>query len=76
MRQKLRVFVEDGIPVADVPPRTMWDLVQHLAEERVTVSYHFRGTHFAVRFLATDARRAQQVLDAWAGEAAGAMIAA
>lgn len=71
MRQKLDVQVvrSTGMVYAQVPPLCMWELVNHLCELRIPVSYHFMGTHFTVRFPNTPAEKAQQLLNDWAQEA-------
>lgn len=67
MRQRLQAFTDaNGIPYAKVPCQSMWDLVEYLSYQRVTVSYHYAATHFTVTFLRKDVRSAQAILDGWA----------
>jgi hypothetical protein len=70
MRQRLVVTTDSaGIPQAEVPLTSMWDLVEYLSYQRVSVSYHYRATHFTVSFPRQDARSAQRILDEWATSA-------
>ena len=66
MRQKLIITTDpSGIPQADVPLNSMWDLVEYLSYQRVSVSYHYHSTHFTVSFPRRDASEAQRILDEW-----------
>ena len=70
MRQRLIVTIDSsGIPQADVPLTSMWDLVEYLSYQRVAVSYHYRATHFTVSFPRQDVSAAQRILDEWAASA-------
>ena len=67
MRQALTVSVDPaGIPSAEVPFPCMWDLVEYLSYQRVTVSYQYEATHFTVTFPKQDSESAQRLLDQWA----------
>lgn len=67
MRQPLHVIVNaNGLPQADVPFACMWDLVEYLSYQRISVTYQYRATHFSVTFPRVDAMTAQNVLDEWA----------
>ena len=46
--------------------RIPWSIFRR---SRVAASYHFRGTHFAARFLATHARR--EIDRGWLGDGRG-----
>ena len=66
MRQRLVVTTDAaGIPQANVPLSSMWDLVEYLSYQRVSVTYHYKATHFTVMFTRQDAASAQHVLDEW-----------
>ena len=66
MRQRLVVTTDAaGIPQADVPLTSMWDLVEYLSYQRESVSYQYRATHFTVTFPRQDAASAQRILDHW-----------
>jgi hypothetical protein len=43
----------------------MWDLVEYLSYQRVTVSYQYEESHFIVTFPRQDAPSAQRILDDW-----------
>jgi hypothetical protein len=67
MRQRLTVLEDaNGVPKAEVPFTCMWDLVEYLSYQRVSVSYQYEPTHFTVIFSRQDAGSAQRVLDRWA----------
>ncbi len=67
MRPQLPVSVgPEGLPVAQVPFRFMWDLVDHLSCQRVAVSYQYQAADFTVTFTRIDAPSAQQILNGWA----------
>jgi hypothetical protein len=67
MPQRLVVTADSsGIPKAEVPFSCMWDLVEYLSFQRVTVAYHYEATHFVVSFPRQDMASAQEVLDCWA----------
>ena len=66
MPQRLVVTHDSsGLPKAEVPFACMWDLVEYLSYQRVTVSYHYQATHFVVTFPRQDLAAAQEVLDTW-----------
>jgi len=66
MRQKLIVTTDpSGVPQAEVPLTSMWDLVEYLSYQRVAVAYHYRATHFTVTFPRQDISTAQRILDEW-----------
>lgn len=66
MRQRLVVSQdESGLPVARVPFFCMWDLVEYLSYQRVTVSYQYQASHFTVTFPRQDVASAQRILDDW-----------
>jgi hypothetical protein len=67
MRQHLTITIdESGAPRAEVPGQCMWDLVEYLSYQRVTVTYKYEATHFTVIFPRQDAPSAQRLLDDWA----------
>jgi hypothetical protein len=67
MRPQLPVSLgSDGLPVAQVPFKFMWDLVDHLSCQRVAVSYQYHASDFTVTFTRTDLSSAQQILNSWA----------
>ncbi len=77
MRQKLYVSTDgDGVPRAEVPSAAMWDLVEYLSYQRVSVTYQYQATHFVVLFPRNDAVTAQRLLDEWAESAAHALQSA
>ena len=66
MPQRLIVSTDPaGIPKAEVPFSCMWDLVEYLSYQRVTVAYHYQATHFVVTFPPKHLASTQQVLDSW-----------
>jgi hypothetical protein len=66
MRQRLTVTVDStGLPCAQVPFPCMWDLVEYLSYQRVTVSYQYQASHFTVSFPRQDVESAQRLLDDW-----------
>jgi hypothetical protein len=68
MRQELKVVVSEDsrVPYAEVPCDCMWDLIEYLSYQRVTVNYDFKTTHFTVAFPRQSAASAQELLDQWA----------
>ena len=67
MRERLIVTTDpSGVPQADVPLTSMWDLVEYLSYQRIAVSYHYRATHFTVSFPRQEVSEAQRILDEWA----------
>jgi hypothetical protein len=71
MRQPLTVSVDaTGVPYAKVPCASMWDLVEYLSYQRVTVTYQYQASHFIVSFTHQDLDAAQRVLDEWVHAAA------
>ncbi len=74
MRQPLRVSTDStGVPYAEVPCTSMWDLVEFLSIQRIAVTYQYRASHFVVAFPHQDIETAQKILDDWAHAAAGAL---
>jgi hypothetical protein len=66
MRQRLIVTADAaGIPQANVPLTSMWDLVEYLSYQRVSVTYQYKATHFTVMFPRQDVASAQHLLDGW-----------
>ena len=66
MREHLKVALDSsGLPAAMVPFSCMWELVEYLSYQRVTVSYQYHASHFTVTFTRSDVESAQQVLDGW-----------
>jgi hypothetical protein len=66
MRQRLIVTPDaSGLPTAQVPFPCMWDLVEYLSYQRVTVSYQYQASHFTVTFPRQDVESAQRILDDW-----------
>jgi hypothetical protein len=67
MRPHLSVIADSaGLPCAQVPMTSMWDLVEYLSYQRCSVTYQYKGTHFTVTFPRQDFASAQRVLDEWA----------
>jgi hypothetical protein len=54
-----------GVPVAYVPASSLWDLVEFLSYQRVSVTYRFEETHFAVVFPKSDLATAERLLADW-----------
>ena len=66
MRQRLLLVADvHGVPHAEVPFSSMWDLVEYLSLQRIAVSYQYQATHFVVTFPRMDCNTAQRVLDEW-----------
>jgi hypothetical protein len=66
MRQPLTVTADaTGVPYAEVPCASMWDLVEYLSYQRVAVTYQYQASHFIVAFPHQDMESAQRVLDEW-----------
>jgi hypothetical protein len=63
-----------GVPIALIPPQYLWDLVEYLSTQRLSVHYSYRGERFAVSFPRMTLAAAQQTLDEWKN--AYALIAA
>ena len=77
MRPHLIVEMDStGLPYAEVPGSSMWDLVEYLSYQRIAVTYQYHATHFTVTFLRQGTAAAQQVLDAWASAQAGVLQSA
>lgn len=71
MRQRLHIETDsNGVPHADVPFSCMWDLVEYLSYQRVSVSYQYEATHFTVTFTRQEPSSAQKILDEWANSPA------
>ena len=67
MRERLQVSADaNGVPQAQVPFGCMWDLVEYLSYQRVSVSYQYEATHFTVTFPRQEPSSAQRLLDDWA----------
>lgn len=67
MRPRLTVTADStGIPYAEVPCTSMWDVVEYLSFQRVAVNYQYQASHFVVFFPRVDMENAQRILDAWA----------
>lgn len=72
MRQRLTVHSdENGIASADVPFSAMWELVEYLSFQRVSVNYQYQASHFTVTFPRQDVASAQRLLDEWAQSSVG-----
>jgi GTPase SAR1 family protein len=66
MRQRLTITMDPtGLPSAEVPFPSMWDLVEYLSYQRVVTNYQYHASHFSVTFPRLDAERAQRLLDEW-----------
>lgn len=66
MRQRLIVTPNvEGIPSAQVPCLSMWDLVEYLSYQRVATTYQYHESYFTVTFPRMDLETAQQILDEW-----------
>jgi hypothetical protein len=67
MRQRLNVTLNgNGLPHAQVPFQCMWNLVEYLSYQRVTVTYTYQESYFTVTFPRMDREAAQRILDEWA----------
>jgi hypothetical protein len=63
----LEVTVDDqGVPVVQVPSGQLWELVEHLSAQRLTVHYSYHGQLFEVRFPRMSVAEVQQTLVEWA----------
>jgi hypothetical protein len=58
-----------GHPVVDVPASCLWDLVDYLSIQRVSVTYHFEQTHFTVVFPKSEPACVERLLQDWAASA-------
>jgi hypothetical protein len=66
MRPQLPVSLNtEGLPIAQVPFKFMWDLVEHLSCQRVAVSYQYQASDFTVTFTRIDLPTAEQILSSW-----------
>jgi len=66
MRQRLIAALDDaGLPCAKVPFPCMWELVEYLSYQRVSVVYRHHASHFTVTFQKMDMESAQCLLDDW-----------
>ncbi len=69
MKPHLTVHLDHaGHPYALVPDDWLWELVEYLSYQRLHVSYHFGGPHFAVTFQGQNPQQVQELLDHWAAE--------
>jgi hypothetical protein len=55
-----------GVPVAQIPPQHLWELVEYLSGQRLSVHYSYHGEGFEVRFPRMTVAEARRTLDAWA----------
>ena len=67
MRPRFQVVISEStsIPHAEVPCNFVWELVEYLSYQRVSVIYSFRETFFLISFPRTSPRVAQEILDDW-----------
>ena len=66
MRQPLVAETDDsGLACAKVPFSCMWELVEYLSHQRVSVLYHHHTSHFTVTFQKMDMASAQGLLEEW-----------
>ena len=63
----------NGVPVAYVPPPLLWNLVEYLSYQRVSVTYRYEETHFAMVFPKSDLATAERLLSDWAHSAEAQM---
>ncbi len=63
---RIQALREGQLPVAAVPSRHVWELVEYLAYRRTQVQYSYGSTHFYVTFLHIDGPSAQRILEEWA----------
>src|ERR1035437_4052446 len=55
MEQVLQVVPgAHGVPVVHVPAACLWELVEYLSIQRVSVTYHFEQNHCTVMFPRSD----------------------
>jgi hypothetical protein len=74
MRQPLTVSSDPtGVPYAEVPCTSMWDLVEYLSYQRVAVTYQYRASHFIVSFPHQEVESAQRILDEWVHAGTGVL---
>ncbi|HUO06795.1 MAG TPA: hypothetical protein VM008_00550 [Phycisphaerae bacterium] len=72
MREPIKASADvTGVPCAEVPCASMWDLVEYLSFQRVSVTYQYQASHFIVAFPHQDIESAQRVLDEWVHAGAG-----
>ena len=66
MRQPLIAEPDDaGLPYVKVPLSCMWELVEYLSYQRVSVLYRHHTSHFTVTFQKMDMESAQCLLEEW-----------
>jgi len=66
MRQPLIAEPDDaGLPCAKVPFSCMWELVEYLSCQRVSVVYRHHASHFTVTFQKMEMECVQHLLDEW-----------
>lgn len=74
MRQALTVSTDaTGVPYAEVPCTSMWDLVEYLSYQRCSVTYQYRASHFVVAFPHQDLDAAQKIIDDWVHAGVGVL---
>ena len=55
-----------GVPAAQIASERLWDLVEFLSAQRLSVHYSYLGEHFEVRFPRMSVAEVQRTLDQWA----------
>ena len=65
MHLQLIVKVSDqtGLPFVEVSHEDMWELVEHLSNQRSAVNYTYQADYFTVSFFHLDAMAVQRLLE-------------
>ena len=66
MNRSFRIRKSENFPVAVIPNRWIWDLVEYLAFLRVQATYTYRAQQFIVHFPHLEPDQVQELLDGWA----------
>lgn len=55
-----------GVPVVKVPCQYLWDMVEYLSAQRLSVLYSYHNEYFEVRFPRMAVADVQRTFDQWA----------
>ena len=54
-----------GVPKAKVPSQYLWEVVEFLSAQRLTVHYTYGGEHFEISFPRMNLDTVQRTLEEW-----------
>ena len=61
----VQVSEQTGLSFVQVSHEDMWELVEHLSNQRSAVHYTYQADYFTVSFLHLDVAAVQRLLDDW-----------